>query len=349
MITTLPYITQLFHVKKLASAGLTIDKIPEGELGIVDETTGKTVAALADGKKFSFVKTFKGKPLYLIDSLEKKYISDVAVKKYQKEQVHKLKTTIDYCSCIHFVNLVINVSGNSVYEEKGKMDEVYTFSQSSPMELECFCNCSGQQTYANHLITLYLYKQILAMDSPYFTAKITKESGSEFNDLKAVEEFIKTNKEKNTNDDSADDSERLSLIIEGLPQANKNTKVHERIANGPLTISPAISLNNSHFIKFEVVQTPKAEIGAGLDLMLEEWENVNFYTDHNFYHEVENGILMEDIDYQFKKDGKYDTLTLQFDIEKTYRAGTNERKSFSLLLAADNGNGVIDTLQNLFK
>lgn len=349
MITTLPYITQPFYVKKLASAGLTIDKIPEGELGIVDELTGKTVSALDPKKKITFVKTFNGKPLYLVDSINKNFVRNVLVKKYQKEQVQKFKATIDYCSCIKSVNLNITASGNSIYEQTGQMDAVFGFNQTSPAELDCFCNCSGQQTYANHLITFYLYKQILAMKSPYFTAKVTKESGSELTDEKAIEDFIKQNKEKNTNDDPADDSEKLSLIIEALPQANMVTSPYHRVSNGPLKIVPTISINDTVFVLFEETQKGKAEIGAGLDLMQEEWDNINFYTTANYSHQMENGMFVDDVDYQFKKDGTYDTVTLEFDTDKTYRAGTNEKKSFGLLLGTDAGNGVVDAIEALFK
>lgn len=349
MRTILPYINHPFFVKDLAPAGLTIDKIPEGNLGIVDDKTNLTVSELSDNK-VTLVKMFNGEPMFLGEYFDKKHIRNIQEKVYTPEKVNKWKTTIDHCTCIDSLNMNITVYGNKIYETTGNNEEVYGFVQNKPAELDCFCgNCSGKHTYGNHLFTLYVYRQIMAMNSPYFTAEVEQASGAKLANEKAIVEFIEANKAVNTDDDPENDSELLSLIIVGKPQSTKNDLPYRRLTNTPIRIVPTISIDGVTAIEFKELQKPQTEIGAGIDLMQEEWDNYNFYTTNNYYWDMDKEFITEAINYQFNKDKKYDTLTFVIDTDKQYTSGTNEQKSRGIILGAETGSGVLAKLTAIFE
>jgi hypothetical protein len=76
-------------------------------------------------------------------------------------------------------------------------------------------------------------------------------------------------------------------------------------------------------------------LGAGYDLRAEEFENMNYYTNLNFYPTLSDGIASQNLMYQFENNTNYNVVNFEFFSKKTglQDVPEGEHKKFGVLLA----------------
>lgn len=170
---------QLFNVKAIATAGKGIEELVEGEFGIIDDATGKTVVPAnwsAVPETFSFVNILGGKPYYSFSGIEKAYVKNVAKVDYQAQQVNCWSTTFEHCKCIKGVKLVVNYSEAQLMQRDGftwqHRDIDYVVS---PDELRnCYCSCDGKYpVYENNVLTMLLLNKVNNSPDRLYKAFVT--------------------------------------------------------------------------------------------------------------------------------------------------------------------------------
>lgn len=177
MKSTLADNKQLFNVKAIAAAGLAPDAIPEGQFGILDESTGLTVVPasfVAMPNRFQFVSKLGGKIYFSFDVIEKDKVKNRIAKDYVSQQINIWKTTVQSCKCIDGVQLNLNIDEASLMQRDGltwtHRDFVVIVS---PQELACYCNCLGEKlVYENNVLTMLLARKVNSNNSPFYEAEV---------------------------------------------------------------------------------------------------------------------------------------------------------------------------------
>ena len=166
------YVKQLFNVKALATAGLTIENIPDNTFGIVDTTTGLTVTSLPNN--YLMVVKSNGKTIYSVNHIEKSKTFNLKAKDYVAPVAEVWKGTIECCSCIDQMILNLNLDEASLQMMSGlSWTHKDTAVVIAPEELKCLCKCGGDvdyKVYNNNVMTKVLVEKVNNMKSPYYTA-----------------------------------------------------------------------------------------------------------------------------------------------------------------------------------
>lgn len=169
---------QLFNVKAIADS-VTIDALADGQFGVfgADATTSEaanaTYAQLPD--EIRIIARLNGELYYSFDSFKKANIFNANAKAYTAGAVNIWEGTVSStaCACISTATLNINLDEETLMRERGlswvNRDNVVV---SAPKELTDLCDCAGNPTYDNHLITNELYKNINNSESPFYLAKV---------------------------------------------------------------------------------------------------------------------------------------------------------------------------------
>jgi len=163
--------------------------------------------------------------------------------------------------------------------------------------------------------------------------------GTVLGQLTDVATFVETNKTVNTDDNLLNDGVLLTLIIKGKLSPTltyKEIDVNYVYPRG-VRINPSLSINNEVSIAFSETQQLAFEIGAGYDLRAEEWENMNFYTNMNFYPRLSDGVTVPGLTYQFENNTTYNTITFEFGSKKSGLEDVPEGnyKKFMMLLGIE--------------
>lgn len=335
MKSRIPYIKKIIHVKKFAAADLTLDKLEPGTLAFTDEDLNKTVKPTTLGAlptRAQLVFNLNGKLVQASDLFLRTNVTDVTAKKYTTERVAIYKTIVDCCDCIDTVILNVKVQGSAIAQNIGRDFIDFAYTVTAPPELNCFCDCSGKGTYANHIMTYNLLKQIAAKPNPYFTAYARIVDGEELATPEAVLAHIEKNKKVNTDDDAKNDTAKLSLHIKAKPaKAEPFMDDRDVVSNRAFKLIPSVSINGTYNVPFEQTQEPRYEIGAGADLRREEWDNCNNYTTLNYMHRDGDGRI-NPIQFQFENGKNYDTITFNASSYKSDKSGEGDRKGTTYVL-----------------
>ena len=137
--------------------------------------------------------------------------------------------------------------------------------------------------------------------------------------LTDVATFVTLGKTVNTDANTTNDGLKLTLVIKGKLSASgtyADLDVNYVYPRG-VRLNPALRINNEKSIVFTQTQGLRYEIGAGYDLRKEEFDNMNFYTNMNFYPQLSDGIASSNLTYQFENKKNYNTLTFEFDSKKS--------------------------------
>lgn len=356
MKTTLSYNRMLLNVKELAPAGLSPASVPDGALAIIDVTTNQTVAPANFEelpKKFRLMHKFDGKITYGFDCIEKKNIVWSQEKEYVAPVANKWEGVVEHCNCIDVVKLNIFVQSDILSRAAGLPWGTSDFAlEVSPEEMKCYCSCEDTKTYQNNVLTMLIYKQLALRNSPFYTATVETVGGTKFNTLAEVEEFVKNNKEVNTDEDKGNDGELLKLVLEARTPAHpKRFNPYNRISAYPAgtAILPSFVVNGETVIRFTELQAPVFEVGAGYNLVEEEWDNYSYYNNVGSYPRYRNDHSAAP-ELQFEEGKKYDTVTFEFDTPKQNRAGEADHKRFLMVLGSEMGlrSDVFDKLKEIF-
>jgi hypothetical protein len=212
-------------------------------------------------------------------------------KDYTAEVVNIWKGTVDSCDCIEGVNLRINIDEQSLIQRDGLTwvhhDNIYAVS---PEELACNCSCTGTKpVYANNVMTKLLAQKVNAANSPFYEAAIEDEDGVVITDVDA---FIAANLVVNTDDDDTNDGKKLVLVIKGKKSPALQYRFFEinEVYPRGVRLHPGMVVNGQKNIAFTETQKLAYEIGAGYDLMSEEWDNMSNYTTLNHYTKYSDGL-----------------------------------------------------------
>lgn len=170
--------------------------------------------------------------------------------------------------------------------------------------------------------------------------------------LTDVVAFVETNKAVNIDSNDANDGPKLKLVVKGKPQPAgqyRDLEINYVYPRG-VRINPALQINNEVAIQFTETQPLTYELGAGYDLRAEEWENMNYYTNLNFYPRLSDGIQNPDLVYQFENNKNYDIITFEFGSKKSGLEDVTEGdyKKFGVMLATETGTALSTALTAMF-
>lgn len=351
---TLAQNKQLFNVQAIADEA-TLDALADGEFGVYAEgsdTSLADTAVFADlPERFRFVSKLNGQVYYSFDTITKSSLSRVTEQAYQAPAVNVWEAIVatSECDCISTATIKIGLDEESLMRERG-LSWVNSDSSvvSVPNELTAQCDCTGNPTYDNHVITRELYAQVNNSDSPFYLAKVQIDGGAVLADLAAIDAHIATNKAANTDNDSATDTAQLKLIIEGKPAATRNYKdldVNHIFPRG-VKLSPSIKLNGDGVaIEFTETQEIGYELGAGADVRAEEFDCMSLYTNLNHYPQLFDGIASEGLVYQFENGVNYNVVNFEFSTNKV-NSNDGDKRSFACLLGTSDA-GVFTALKAL--
>lgn len=162
-----------------------------------------------------------------------------------------------------------------------------------------------------------------------------------------LEAFVEANKAINTDEDDTNDGAMLKLIIEGKPveASDYNDLDVNYIYPRGVRLTPSLRVDGS-VMEFTETQDVVFEIGAGYDLRAEEWENMNHYTNLNYYPRLSDGIQAANLKYQFENGTNYNTVTFEFFTDKVER-NNGDKRLFGVLLGTSVA-GVYTSLKNMF-
>lgn len=344
---------QLFNVKDFAS-GVTLDNLAEGQLGIFAEGSETSVADTVTFStlpaKFRIISKLGGKVYYSFDTISKDQIRSVKESEYKAPVVNEWEAIVEHCKCINTANLKVGLEEESLMRRDGM---TWANTDSSVVEGQnsvCTIDCTGKEVYDNHLITRALYKSVKQNASPFYEAYVKTESGDDLADLAAIDAFIATNKDANTDgDDLTAYSDKLVFGLRGKAVGGAAFKDLDANYLNPrgAKLFPSISLNGGEVsIAFEETQELGYEIGAGADLRAEEWESMNYYTNLNHYTQLHDGLAADGLVYQFANGEQYNTVNFEFYTDKVLK-NDGDKRSFGVLLATADA-GIFTTLKALF-
>lgn len=350
MKSTIADIRQLFYTNKVVAA-TKVEDLKEGELGIFPEDSDTSIAAsivydtLPD--KIRIISRANGKLLFSMDPIPKNAIRDIAFQAKREETPNIWSTVLEGsdCDCIESVLLNININNAALMSQDGltwgHRDVVH---EVAPKELTAICECDGVVTegvniYQNHLMTAKLYETVMANKSPYYEAEVQDADENVLEDLEAINTYIADNKDANLGDDPDAFTGKLTFILKSKVEEVEYDDIDVNyVGNRGTTIVPSLTVSGIPVV-FEEVQELEVELGAGADLRLQEWENMNFYTDLNFAPQLSDSIKHKKVKYQFKNGVTYDALTFEYGTAKVER-NTGETKLFGVLIASDDSTAV---------
>jgi hypothetical protein len=178
MKNTLANNKQLFNVKAIGDA-VTLDALADGEFGVFAKGATTSIAAAtafaALPDEFRFVAKLDGKVYYSFDTIKKTSMLNIAESPYVAPVVNiwEAEVASSECDCISAATLRIGLDEESLMRERGlswvNMDNTVV---NSPTELTSACDCTGNPTYDNHIITQELYNKVNNSDSPFYLAKV---------------------------------------------------------------------------------------------------------------------------------------------------------------------------------
>lgn len=345
---------QLFNVKAIADSK-TLDALADGEFGVyaTGSSTSLPAATVFAGlpEEFRFVSKLDGKVYYSFDTINKSSLNRVTEQAYSASAVNIWEGIVasSECDCISTASITINLDEESLMRERGLSWVNRDISVvSSPNALTAQCDCSGNPTYDNHIITRELFKQVNDADSPFYFAGCKIEGGAALADLAAIDAHIATNKAVNTDGNSVTDTAKLVLIVEGKPAAARNYKdldVNYIFPRG-VKLLPSIKINgDGPSIAFTETQEIAYEVGAGADLRAEEFECMSLYTNLNHSPQLSDGIAVDDLIYQFANTSNYNVVNFEHSTNKV-NVNDGDKRLFGVLLATDDG-GVFTALKAL--
>ena len=167
-----------------------------------------------------------------------------------------------------------------------------------------------------------------------------------------VDAFTKNGKSINTDDDTANDGAKLTLVLEGKIQSGglyADLDVNYVYPRG-VKLNPALTVNGVNTSEFTQVQQVEYERNAGYDLRKTEFENMNYYTTLNGYFQLSDKIQSSELVYQFENRTDYDTVVFEFGTLKSGLESVFEgpNKMFMMILGAETGSDESTELQDLF-
>lgn len=346
---------QLFNVKAIANSK-TLDTLVDGEFGVfpVDSDTSlAAAAAYADlPNEFRIISRLDGQVYYSFDTIKKSEIRNFQSKAYQASEVNIWETVIEHCDCIKTALVKIGIEEDSLIRRDGLTwtDTDQSVVEGQTQGLTCKGDCTGDEVYDNHVMTKAVYQKINSVNSPFYLAKVRVEGGAELADLAAIDAFIAAGKDVNTDEDEANNTAKLVLVIESKPATTRNYKdldVNYIFPRGA-KLFPSITLNDGETaLEFTEVQEIQYELGAGADLRAEEFDCLSQYTTLNHYPQLHDGIASEGLIYQFENGKEYSTVDFEFYTEKVNK-NDGDKRSFGVMLASETP-AIFTTLEALFQ
>lgn len=352
MKSTLTDKKQLFNVKAIAAANLSPSDIPEGQFGIVDVATDKTVAptdfaSLPD--EFKLISKLGGKVYYSFDNIKKDELvtGSAIATPYSPEKNNIWETTIADANFEKSLDLVLNYDQLTQNTKNGIGWEREIFTV-TPVELDW--NCDGTYPiYENNIITSLLAKKINAVESPFFEAEV--RSAADDSVIADPEALAATNKAVNTDADGTNNGPLFKLVVKSKLQPAglyHDLEVNYVYPRG-VRLNPVIQVDGVNKYDFTELQANAYEIGAGYDLRAEEFECMSLYTNLNFYPQLSDKLASPDLVYQFENGVNYNTVIFEFKSKKSGEQDTfdGNYKRFSVLLGTSDGT-VFSTLSSIF-
>ena len=166
---------QLFNAKAMATAGLTVDAIPDNTLGIIDVSTGLTVipanfAAYPD--KTRIVGKVGGITYFSFAEIEKASIERKSKLPYVAPQTEVWTGTIENCKCTDSVKLSIHVNDETLKNRDGlTWAHLDNYVEVKAAEMRCYCDCTGTApVYENNILTSLLVASVNNANSPFYGA-----------------------------------------------------------------------------------------------------------------------------------------------------------------------------------
>ena len=167
---------QLFNAKAMATAGLTVDAIPDNTLGIIDVSTGLTVipanfAAYPD--KTRIVGKVGGSTYFSFAEIEKASIERKSKLPYVAPQTEVWTGTIENCKCTDSVKLSIHVNDETLKNRDGlTWAHLDNYVEVKAAEMRCYCDCTGTApVYENNVLTSLLVASVNNANSPFYGAR----------------------------------------------------------------------------------------------------------------------------------------------------------------------------------
>lgn len=164
-----------------------------------------------------------------------------------------------------------------------------------------------------------------------------------------VDDFLATFEERNTDPATTVFGPMLNLNITGIvqPTPNYNDLEVNYIYPRGVRLQPALQIGKKGCVtKFTEVTPIQFELGAGYDLRAEEFENMSYYTDLNFYPTLSDGIQNSAMKYQFDNQTNYNVITFEYLTDKV-EVNEGDKRLFGVTIATSNGT-LFGTLKTLF-
>lgn len=164
-----------------------------------------------------------------------------------------------------------------------------------------------------------------------------------------MDTYIESTKDLNMGETAEDFTPKLKLVLKGKDQPAVDYRDLEvdYVATRGVRITPSFNINGINGGVFTETQQLGFEIGAGADIRLEEWENMNFYTDLNFNPRLLCGVPSRKLKYQFENGKTYDGVVFEFATPKVER-NTGESRLFGVYLGAESGSTESTRLKAIF-
>ena len=351
MKSTLAENLQLFNAKTIAYS-TTQENLAEGQFGIFAEGSNTSIAASVDTfaelpAKFNIVSKVGGKVYYSFDTIEKSKIINITQKDYVAQVANVWKTTITYCDCVTGFQINLGVDERSLIQRDGLTWTHRDFIVGvTADEIDCQCADGVLSGRDNNLITKMAVEKINAMASAFYEASAETVAGVAVPDIDA---FIATNAAVNEDANTTNDV-LLVLVVKGKIQAAPlyaDIDVNYVYPRG-VKLSPSISVNNgAKSIPFTQVTALVYEQGSGYDMRAFEWENMNYYTDLNYFTRLSDGITAPGVVYQFQNGVNYDVVSFEFYTDKVEK-NNGDKRLFGVVIGAATGSTAANNLQALF-
>ena len=166
---------QLFNAKAMATAGLTVDDIPDNTLGIIDVSTGLTVipanfAAYPD--KTRIVGKVGGSTYFSFAEIEKASIERKSKLPYVAPQTEVWTGTIENCKCTDSVKLSIHINDETLKNRDGlTWAHLDNYVEVKAAEMRCYCDYADTApVYENNILTSLLVASVNNANSPFYGA-----------------------------------------------------------------------------------------------------------------------------------------------------------------------------------
>lgn len=171
--------------------------------------------------------------------------------------------------------------------------------------------------------------------------------GEEDGTMTDTDTYLEATEALNLDDVVANHGPYMTLVVKGkdMPATPYRDLENNYVTPRGVRITPTLKVNGKTIV-FTETQELKFETGAGADVRAEEWENMNFYTNLNFYPQLSDGIANKDLQYQFENGKQYDGLVFEFSTPKVER-NTGETRLFGVYLGTSESTAS-SRLQDLF-